>query len=300
MAPLLIDSRDLLKLGFMAVLGTTMVFAGGFFMGHQRAAAFYQAGSDIQPLPLPEQVAVTENIADSQLPLMVEAGEDIDVDQPEIMADSAEPSASARAKSYAMVKAAVLQKAEQNETKQVSEKNAPVLEKEKIATGKNDDSGKTTKTLESNDASIATVFTSDNLDKIKYSVQVGMYGLLVNAENMVSKLKSQHYDAYVSDYTNKNNKTRYNVRFGYFTDKKSAITMLKKFKAEQSGDGYLVKFSADNIVNVAGAAEIKQMADVPEAEGNADKTSAPIVVPSDVVQEISQADVLTNTLVTAN
>ena len=269
MAPLLIDSRDLLKLGFIAVLGTTMVFAGGFFMGHQRAAAFYQAGSDIQPLPLPEQVAVTENIADSQLPLMVEAGEDMDVDQPEIMADSAEPSASARAKSYAMVKAAVLQKAEQNETKQVSEKNA-------------------------------TVFTSDNLDKIKYSVQVGMYGLLVNAENMVSKLKSQHYDAYVSDYTNKNNKTRYNVRFGYFTDKKSAIAMLKKFKTEQSGDGYLVKFSTDNIVNVAGAAEIKQMADVPEAEDKADKTSAPIVVPSDVVQEISQADVLTNTLVTAN
>jgi len=311
MAPILIDNRDLLKLGFIAVLGTVIVFATGFFMGHQRAAAFYLAGSDIQPLSLPEQVAVTENIADSQLPSIIEAGEDMDVDQPESMRDttgmakasmhdSIESSEAARAKSYAMVRAAVLQKTDDDEAKSAGEKQVSVSTAEKIVTDKKDNGGMVKKRLESKDASIATTFTSDDLTKIKYSVQVGMYGRLVNAENMVSMLKSQHYDAYVSDYTNKNNKTRYNVRFGYFTDKKSAIAMLKKFKADQSGDGYLVKFSADNIVNIAGAAEIKQVADVPEVEDSTDKSSTPVTAPSEVVQEISQADVLTNTLITAN
>jgi len=311
MAPLLIDSRDLLKLGFTAVLGTTMVFAGGFFMGHQRAAAFYQAGSDIQPLSLPVQVAVTDNIADSQLPSIIEAGEDMDVDQPENMthanstvndsaSGSVELSSSARAKSYAMVRAAVLQQPDHNETHPVNEKQASVSVQATVVTGKNDNGGMVKNTLESKDASITATFTSADLNKIKYSVQVGMYGRLANAENMVTMLKSQRYDAYVSDYSNKNNKTRYNVRFGYFTDKKSAIAMLKKFKADQSGDGYLVKFSAKNIVNIAGATEIKQIADVPEVEHHIDKTSTPVVAPSDAVQEVSQVDILTNTLITAN
>jgi len=49
--------------------------SSGFFLGHQRAAAFYQAGSDVEVLLLPEQNEVTENIADFQSPSIVEAGE---------------------------------------------------------------------------------------------------------------------------------------------------------------------------------------------------------------------------------
>lgn len=306
MAPLLIDSRDLLKLGFISVLLTVIVFASGFFLGHQRAAAFYQAGSDVEVLLLPEQNEVTENIADFQSPSIVEAGENIDVDQPEVMtnvslplnkpmSDSVMASSQVRDVSSELIKASASQQVEHNE--RISKANKiPALEKAQIVIVHNDDS----RVLKKSDVPIITTFTSDELNKIKYSIQVGMYGRLLNAENMVKRLKMQHYDAYVSDYTNKKNKIRYNVRFGYFADKKSALVMLNKFKTRQNGDGYLVKFTADNIVNIAGAAEVKQAADVPVHESKIDKTVIPVTAPSGMVQEISQADVLNNALIIAN
>jgi len=62
MAPILIDGRDLLKLALASVLVIALVFASGFFMGHQRAAAFYQAGSEKQSLSLPEKTGLAENV----------------------------------------------------------------------------------------------------------------------------------------------------------------------------------------------------------------------------------------------
>ena len=110
-----------------------------------------------------------------------------------------------------------------------------------------------------------------------------MYGRLANAENMMKRLQAQRYEAYVSDYTNKKNEVRYNVRFGYFVDKKSAIAGLNKFKEEQKGDGYLVNFSADNIVNVARATDIAPVVDVPvqKNKNKNEKVSAPVITPGD-------------------
>ncbi len=280
MAPILIDSRDILKLVSISVLVTVLVFAGGFFMGHERAATFYQAGSEVRPLSLPERVMAVENTADSQAPEVIEAGEDIDVDQPEttmlanaILKDSTSGSAVENS----------------SETKNVS---VPL----KTEQAKDDLIVETTA-----DVSVVNTFTSDELRKIKYSIQAGMYGRLVNAENMMKMLQAKHYDAYVSDYTNKKNEIRYNVRFGYFADKKSAISTLREFKAKQEGDGYLVKFSADNIVNIAGATDIEHAVGVPAGENKVDEALTPVAVPSDIAEDkISRADVLSNTLVTIN
>jgi len=65
-------------------------------MGHLRAAAFYQAGSEMQSLSLPEKTTLAENVLDSQLPEVIEAGEDIDVDQPDTVALANEASQNSR------------------------------------------------------------------------------------------------------------------------------------------------------------------------------------------------------------
>ncbi len=300
MAPILIDGRDILKLGLVSVLVTILVFVAGFFIGHQRAATFYQAGSEIKSLSLPEQTAAMENIADLQIPSKIEAGENIDVDQPETVAQldplSKDSISQSVAPSPENKKVPVIQKAKQDKNNSATKKTPTELRNSQTVNNKKNNS-RTNK----NNSSVLSAFTSHVASEIKYSIQVGMYGRLVNAENMVNTLHGQQYDAYVTDYTNRKNEIRYNVRIGYFVDKKSAIATLNKFKAGQKGDGYLVKFSADNIVNLAGAADVKQTVDAPVHDNDAGKELTPAKLPVDIVEDkISQVNVLSNTFITAN
>ena len=304
MAPLLIDSRDVLKLGVISMLVMVLIFFGGFLFGHQRATTFYQSSSDIQPLFLPEKQAEQQveqqDIAGSQIPSIIEAGAEIDVDQPEakiqlannsdnalaakVLADTSENKESPESQNST---ASADSDASNVEQKTESNKAAPHTERQgtKIINERDDSS-------DSAGASIVTAFTSKELSEIKYSIQVGMYGRLVNAENMMKMLQAQQFDAYVTDYTNKKNEIRYNVRFGYFADKKFAIAALDKFKSSQNGDGYLVRFSADNIVKVADAADIEQV-DVPGSSIDTDKTLTPVTIPSAAAQDkISQVDIV--------
>ena len=281
MAPILIDSRDLLKLGLASALVTALVFAAGFFMGHQRAADFYQAGSEVRSLSLPEKTVLAENILETQVPEVIDAGEHIDVDRPEtsaqveavsqdLMPDSAGGKPIEKSPDTPLV-SSVKGKAQTNE-KPVGTLDSSVVE----------------------------------LSKIKYSIQVGMYGRLANAENMVKMLQAKQYDAYVSDYTNSKNEIRYNVRFGYFANKKSAIAGLEKFMAEQKSDGYLVNFSAERIVNLAGASKLDAAGDVSSAKNKEDKSSAPASVPLEATEDtiprtdLSRADMLSNSLISTN
>ena len=267
MAPLLIDSRDLFKFVLVSVVTVITVFASGVFVGHQRAATYYQVGSDVYPLPLPQRTTVAENVLESQLPVEVEAGEFIDVDHPE---SSVKP----------VTNDALVQ----------SLKNAANTEKHVISTQP--------------DTAIATLVPSvrtDSLHNIKYSIQAGVYGRLVNAENMKKMLQMQRYEAYITDYTNEKNETRYNVRFGYFSDKRSALASLGKFKSDKNGDGYLVKFSADNIVNLADATDAGRTVPAPVKRQDHEKTSTPAVIPPvTTTDKVSRADVLTDTLIKTN
>lgn len=325
MAPILIDSRDVLKLGFISMLVMILSFTGGFLFGHQRATVFYQTGSDIQSLSLPDQLFTREGIVDSQGPSIIEAGEEIDVDQPEIkmqatnsssnvMAAPVETSAvvtvttSENKEIPAIQKNTVTTITEVSKVEQLTESNENNLEvkiqstksvKNKDDRSTKDNSSSANESISSAEASIITAFTSDELKKIKYSIQVGMYGRLMNAENMMKMLQAQQFDAYVTDYTNRKNEIRYNVRFGYFSDKKSAIASLDRFKTSQKGDGYLVKFSADNIVKVADATNIEQAVDAPAQAIDTGKDLTPVIAPSGTAQDkLSQADVL-NDMITS-
>ncbi len=75
----------------------------------------------------------------------------------------------------------------------------------------------------------------------RYSIQVGMYGRKENAEKLSESLTAQGLNAYVSEYMNKKQQPRYNVRFGYFKNKKSALKALQQYVNNQDGSGYLVR-----------------------------------------------------------
>ncbi len=290
MAPILIDSRDILKLGFISILVTVLVFAGGFFMGHQRAATFYQAGNEVQTLPLPEQVFTTENVTVSQVPSVVVAGEDIDVDQPGIVGQKNNTLKIPTNDSVAIVSAMTVSSAENKKSSALQKKDV----NKNISVDKNP-------SLKRRDTPVVTIVTSDKSNKIKYSIQVGMYGRFINAENMMKKLQAKQYDAYVSGYSNKKDERRYNVRFGYFFDKKTAVESLNKFKVNQAGDGYLVKFTVDNMIDMANANELEQVNDITAGENKMGDVSMPTMDSSDIVEDkFSRADILKHTFVTTN
>lgn len=291
MAPLLIDSRDLFKFVLVSVVTVIIVFTSGVFVGHQRAATYYQAGRDVYPLPLPGRATVAENLLETQLPLEIEAGEFIDVDHPESSVRPVTNNVPVQTLVSVPEKITEIQQDDKAvQTKENSQKNAANTEKHVISTQP--------------DAAIASVVSSSRtggLDNIKYSIQAGVYGRLVNAENMMKMLQMQRYEAYITDYTNRKNETRYNVRFGYYPDKKSALESLGRFKSDKNGDGYLVKFSADNIVNLADATDAEKNVTPPIKLQGHEKTSTPAVIPPvTTTDKVSQADVLTDTLIKTN
>jgi cell division septation protein DedD len=259
MAPILIDNRGLIKLGFIMSLATGLVFTGGFVTGYQRAITFYQADSNIESLSLPANIVAAQSDIEPQIPETIAVGEEIDVDQPEVLTQ------------------AITQPATQATNLAVNAQTVDLLLSEKILISKetvNDvnlkiDSNQGSDTHgPKNSANQTTSFATNKLSKIKYSIQAGVYGRLVNAEKMMRMLQAQHLDAYVSDYTNRKNEVHYNVRFGYFADKKTAIAALDEYINIQKGEGYLVNFSVKDIADLAGSEDAKQLKTVEETDKN--------------------------------
>jgi cell division septation protein DedD len=270
MAPILIDSRDLIKFGFISVLTAMAVFSAGFLSGHEQAASFYLEGSVQEPLSLPEKISTIESDLGQKIPAVIDAGEEIDVDQPQSKAYS---SLASNIKTAAIDSALAVENefggealvtdkninAEiENVQKMSNEAGITVTSEENISKSTAGNDSINAAADLNYQAVVANSFTEDELSKIKYSIQVGMYGRLINAENMMELLQEQQLNAYVSDYTNNKKEVRYNVRFGYFVDKKAALSALREYKRSQNGDGYLVKFSVENITNLARAINTEQ------------------------------------------
>ncbi len=284
----------MIKLGLISALTLIIFFTVGFFSGYQQAADFYVAGSEIEPLTLPVKTGLLEKDIEPQLPDSILAGAEIDVDQPQVTASIRDGNISIEAKkltssatqssnkikidSAKTHKAVILttpvsiQQTDKldNDRNSVGAHIAEVVsllpaEEKTISHGVQD---KLTVPLSINKTGRVEVaeLTPVELNNVKYSIQAGMYGNLLNAENMVQILQAKDLDAYVSDYLNKQNETRYNARFGFFADKKTALAALKKYKEKQQGDGYLVNFSVDSIVNLADAKGLKPFTAVEKIE----------------------------------
>jgi len=326
MAPILIDTRDLIKFGLISVLTTVIVFAAGFLGGYQQATTFYATDSVVETLALPVQAVFLESDVEPQLPDTIVAGAEIDVDQPPVESTASTKNSPVKLKASA---SSNKEKVNKTKTKKATASNklasleptssepassektgkpsnkvssdnkssinknnqASIKESIKEAVTSNsfqNESGKFAAAKEP-DLIVVASLTPAELNKIKYSIQVGMYRRLINAENMMRMLQAQHLDAYVSDYISKNNENRFNVRFGYFADKKSAKTALKNYKNIQKGDGYLVNFSVESITKLADAMELKEPTTTEEAEKKRSPATEPLKNTGD---KVSQADVV--------
>ncbi len=261
MAPILIDNRCMMKLLLISVLSTAIIFAVGFFSGYQQATTFYTADRKTETLVLPVSASFLDSDIEPQLPATIAAGAEIDVDLPQ--AGSKTGTINSDVKSKLPVSS--------NEEKNISHGF-----QNKLGFQNNLDESAV---FNEPDFVVFTLLTPSELNSIKYSIQVGAFGRLINAENMVRTLRSQYLNAYVSDYLDKKNKDRYNVRFGYFFDKKSAVVALNKYKNKNNGEGYLVNFSVKNITKLADAKNVKGVAITEKTK----KMVSPEIMPSDAM-----------------
>ena len=317
MAPILIDNRGLIKLALISVLTTVIVFAAGFFSGYQQATTFYAAGSEIETLALPAQTVFLESDVEPQSPDTIVAGAEIDVDQPRVESEARAKDSAVSAKvlstsnkenankmnqaptstQLASLESIALEKIGKpsnkessdeknifNNSNQISIKGSSIKEAVTLNSFQNK-SGKSIIAKEP-DLMVVASLTPAERNNIKYSIQVGIYGRLINAENMMRLLQAQKFNAYVSDYINKKNENRYNVRFGYFRDKKSALSALTEYKNKQKGDGYLVNFSVENITDLAEAKSLKQETATEKTKKNA----YPETIPSEAMSTETAQD----------
>ncbi len=289
MAPILIDKHDLLKFGFLSIVVAATFFSGGVLFGYERATTIHQAGNEVKILPLPEKVVEASEL-EHRRPEVMAAGESIDVDYPGAVAEvmnkkrslATDEAITAPAENVANVSA----------IKSTVEKNNPIM------TSPVDD---VVTTADKTQAVLFSSLTADQVNNINYSIQMGAYERLLNAENMMAGLHAKKLDAYITDYVNRKGETRYNVRMGYFTDKKTAISALKRYRKTEKGDGYLVKFSAESMVNVADVKNEKKPATLNETEA----TIIPSLNSAEITfDNVSKADVLSAsqdiTIITAN
>jgi len=232
MTPILIGNRGIIKLGFLTIVIVAPVFFGGYLFGYEHARVQYLTLSKIEPLALPVNVVGQISDIEQQRPEVVEAGEIIDVDQ----ADSVE----------IVIETSINEEqSRSHEDKEVASSEPEKLPIEIVA------SAVIKNISEQNKENInkfeLTIATDTIRDIANYTIQVGMYVRLDNAEAVVKKLQLNNLNAYVSDYVNKKSEMRYNARFGYFVDKKSASSALKSFRKNQNGDGYLVNYTVDSL-----------------------------------------------------
>lgn len=257
MAPVLLDHRSQRKLVITMVLVLVVIFLCGYVMGFKKAEVKLASHVDTVALALAKPVEGTAADIEPQRPMLPEPGETIDVDRVDDeqvasvngiinLAQAAQSETSEKLSQTAMKKTVLIadQTAEQND---VEEKQAQLtVASHPMGIGV-PIGGPIGGPAQSDPGQGTVQLIQDNAteDSATYSIQVGMYGQLENAEQKVEELIANDLSAYLTDYTNKKNEIRYNVRFGYFADRKSARQALATYEKELSGSGYIVRLEPE-------------------------------------------------------
>lgn len=278
MAPILLDKRDLLKLGIVSVLTIVLAFAAGFKFG-QRQAVFSQATPGIEHAALGPVQASPASKASNLRQYNDAISASSSGSEPAVATASdtgsktkdALPTEKSHVAKVADKRLVGQQHSSQQEigqpqpSKQQPSKQQPSKQQVQLhqveSTNKTRSASDSLRTGEVAVQANATALEKDSgssTDVAKYSIQVAVYARLINAKSMMESLQEKNLDAYITDYINKKNRTRFTVRFGYFKDKDSARQALKSYIRKHDGDGYLVNFSSDDIVDVPQAKVIQQ------------------------------------------
>ena len=254
MAPLLLDHRSMFRAGLYIGLCGILIFFGGYYTGYQKAAQNGDiAMSRTMALALPGVALADTSEFEPQVPVSIAPGADIDVDSPdtEIVANS--HTLNIDEDTFARV--AVVANAEEPGSKSTGQDTAVTSLNnvsdavDKIASDTNDKpalqlaSLKVTPVVIESNHEVSTeqnpVIDTADATTARYTIQVGMYADMGNAERRVSELELQQLSAYIDSYTNKQNKERFNVRFGYFDSMSSAREALAIYEKQFDGSGYI-------------------------------------------------------------
>jgi cell division septation protein DedD len=242
-----------------------VVFSGGYYIGHQQA----DSGKGVEldktiALALPGPAHADTAEYEPQIPQAQMPGAYIDVDRPdETTAGNSRQQAVTQAHNTgADVENVINETTSTIETPAVSD-TATVQDHQQLQLASLAVTPEVFKTANDTDvihkAEVPTINTGDNqqlsdglepgvqtriidtatAEEARYTIQVGAFANSQNAIRRMSELESQHLSAYTEGYTNKRNELRFNVRFGYFKDKSSALAALNSFEQNMSGSGYI-------------------------------------------------------------
>ena len=271
LAPVLLDHSSLKWLWLSVFLLFVTAFLGGYIFGFEKAENRWLAKLDPMELSLPEVVALSQTEVEAQKPLIEEPGASIDVDSvDDPVADNVvaviKPAVQVVASAVAannekkekivkpvqavnekvsmaspkvIVETAKLEDDKEDVVSTISSqvKEMPVSEDVALAMGgpPADNSGEVISTEALNIVDTATEETA------RYSIQMGVYSDFNNAENKVEELLNLNLSAYMSQYQNQKDETRYNVRFGHFSSFSSARQALNIYGQHFVGSGYITR-----------------------------------------------------------
>ena len=248
MSPVLLDHRNLKWIWLSVGLLVAMTFFGGYIMGFEKSNNKWLARLDPVEITLPNALVSDLMAVEPQTPEIEEPGASIDVDSvdesavekvlaimPDIedkpvklMLESNAEDASRQANTTE--KLAAMSETESAPSDRVSGIGGPAQDEQDAE-------------LSSEPSIEATSIVDDASEETaRYSIQVGMYRSFDNAASKVELLINLNLSAYLQEYKNKNDETRYNVRFGYFNAFSNAEQALKIYQQNYSGSGYIARF----------------------------------------------------------
>lgn len=257
-APVMLDHRIIKRIGLGIIAAILVVFAGGYYLGSQGA---FNPDAHAPAESVLGQTAPGHDIyqLDSRAPLLVTQIESINVDmaveRPDPLLAVEKPEASEepvllpREDSGTAAEDSVAPRAINTEDrratnliKQAATLLEPVMEKH---LGPPVPDTQTDTQLPAADIRPVDqpMASSSRVKQPRYSIQVGMFKRLDNAEKQVELLKMTGLDAYLIEFTNKQDQLRYNVRLGYFSDKPDAQAALESYISNRGGSGYVVYLS---------------------------------------------------------
>ena len=248
MTPVLLDQRSIIKAGISVSLGMAVVFFCGYYIGQQKAVP--GTGLELNKtiaLALPRPAHADTAEYEPQLPQTIAPGADIDVDSADstttgdestllVQQGNTEASVAAAIKDTTdtIEKTAMDNSIEKNsqplqvalapESSVVFDGGSEVPDSEQKSPGGGQ--------MQENPAApgeLAGIVDTAAAEDARYTIQVGVFADADNALRRQSELEAQQLSSYINGYTNKRNQLRFNVRFGYFKNKSSAVAALSHF-----------------------------------------------------------------------
>ena len=249
MKPVLLDQHSILRAGMAISLGMLVVFCSGYYVGQQKAVPGTGLGLNktiALALPRPAHADTTEY--EPLIPQADSPGATIDVDSPEdtvVGAEALEQTNTQMHKAEAKVEAVIQETTNIIENSAASDSSTgPESQQLQLASlamttdvfqldseagdiEAAEDTQLSTVDEQQFNTSIGSgdqseIIDTASVDDARYTIQVGVYADSENAIRRMSDLEALQLSAYINDYTNKSDETRFNVRFGYFKDKSSA------------------------------------------------------------------------------